>query len=224
MVEEYDPNRFIMDRKFFQSDIWEDRVARDVWMWLLGAANWGGRHTMNGIWIDPGHVVTSKAIIARKTGFTERQVRTALAKLSDRGSINVRQLGRKGSDISIVKFKSYQLPLQTNDRQPVKHKSAEGISIDIPTTDSLAGDPPTSGEVGGGPPLVTGNGEFCPGSVQNLSKERPNVTSSAIPPDQNRPLTPEELADPDREAALREAYHRRRQAFIDSENRNGGPA
>lgn len=76
-----DRGYFPVFRRIFDSDIWGHKIARDVWIFILGnvthyptklCANYGC------IDLEPGQMVTGLHTIAERNGFSYQQIRTAI--------------------------------------------------------------------------------------------------------------------------------------------------
>lgn len=112
-------NRSILEWEWFQ-----DSNAVHVLVYLLAAVNrLPGR--WQGIDIAPGSIVTSRAKISAATGMSEKQVRLALDKLEQCGTIT-RDGAGKGQLVTLVKWAEYQIEAPREGRERAGRGPDEG--------------------------------------------------------------------------------------------------
>lgn len=112
-------NRSILEWEWFQ-----DSNAVHVLVYLLAAVNrLPGR--WQGIDIAPGSIVTSRAKISAATGMSEKQVRLALDKLEQCGTIT-RDGAGKGQLVTLVKWAEYQIDTQREGRETGRERAGRG--------------------------------------------------------------------------------------------------
>lgn len=100
-------NGFIsLNRQLLEWEWHDDPTVLSVWVHLLLLAQWADSE-WHGIEVKRGSLITSHKQLAVKTGLTEKQVRTALAKLKSTGEICSNRAG-KGQIVTIEKYSLYQ--------------------------------------------------------------------------------------------------------------------
>lgn len=93
-------------RKFTEWEWYRDTGCKVVFLHLLLTANWKPRK-WQGIVIDVGEVVTSRANLAEEVDLSVQQIRTALKKLSESGVITT-ETTSKYTIIHINNYEKYQ--------------------------------------------------------------------------------------------------------------------
>ena len=86
-----------------------------LWVHLLLSANHDDGQ-WRGVQIKRGQLVTSRNVLARKTGLSERTVRTCLRRLQTTNEVTI-EATNKNTIITICNFDSYQSFAPTNDQQ-----------------------------------------------------------------------------------------------------------
>lgn len=117
-----------VNRNFLYSDLIREPVTFTVFMYLLLRAGYRNR-CFRGQEIRIGETVATYPSIALGTGITERQARTALAKLVKSGMVSVRRYP-KFSVVTVIDYDEFQgvsgsgsVKSQPDDSQPVTEMS-----------------------------------------------------------------------------------------------------
>lgn len=167
---------FKVHRKIFESDLWPNKNASRLFLYLLGHAAWEPLKTdarYQSVALQPGDVLTGLHRLAADCALTVREVRNAIVCLKRASRITVRATNRF-SVISIVNWDLYQnVPDEKGKQESIeggKRKGkqttsrgqAEGnieevknLSIKEKPIDPSAGAP-------GAPALIQGNGKAHP--------------------------------------------------------------
>jgi len=95
-----------IDRGIMDWEWWDDDKVLKLWLTILLLANWEDKK-WHGKDIPRGSFWTSYDTLAKKSGLTYKQVRTALAKLKRTGEVAVRR-AHDGSLITVVKYGDFQ--------------------------------------------------------------------------------------------------------------------
>lgn len=105
-----------------------DMVA--LWVHLLLTANYNDG-CYRGIELKRGQVLTGRRELARKTGLTERQVRTCLQRLISSHEVTIKAT-HKYSIITICKYDSYQAQRPTSDplSDPLSYQQTPTVEED----------------------------------------------------------------------------------------------
>lgn len=114
-----------LHRKIQEWEWYSNPVIRSVFIDLLLSAN----HEPNnwqGITINKGQVITGRKSLAERLGFSEMQIRSALAKLKSTNEITIKTTNRY-SVITINKYKTYQqdnqqINSQITNKQPTDNQ------------------------------------------------------------------------------------------------------
>lgn len=107
-----------IDRKIVDWEWYKDTNTKVLFLHLLFIANWkDGR--FKGYEVPRGSVVTSIAHLARDTGLTCQQVKTALKHLQNTGEIT-RKSTNKFTLVTLVKYGFYQDPTPRSNKQTNK--------------------------------------------------------------------------------------------------------
>ena len=105
-----DRGYFPVFRRIFDSDIWGHKVARDVWIFILGnvthyptklCANYGC------VDLGPGQMVTGLYSLAERNGFSFQQIRTAIDYLISTNRIT-RESTKRYSIITVCNWETYR--------------------------------------------------------------------------------------------------------------------
>lgn len=112
-------------RKLLKWCWWNDRDTRDLFIYLLLAANWEDK-PFEGITVKRGQLLTSLASLSENVGISTRSVRTALKHLISTSDVTTETTNR-WTLVTIVNFEKYQgrdkkatskmTSYLTNDRQ-----------------------------------------------------------------------------------------------------------
>ena len=94
-------------RKFTRWGWYDDPPTKDVFLHLLLTANHQDKEWRGEI-VRRGQVVTGRKKLAKETGLSEQQVRTALKKLHQTGEISTIKTTNRYTILSIEKYDSYQ--------------------------------------------------------------------------------------------------------------------
>ena len=117
-------------RKLLNWEWYTDVNATKLFLHCLLKANWKpGR--WKGISYEAGEFITSLPSLAKETGLTVRQVRTALTKLKSTGEVTDRVTGQnepKGRVITVIKWHLYQGSDRISDR--IVDRTATGLRQD----------------------------------------------------------------------------------------------
>ena len=125
-----DRGYFPVFRRIFDSDIWGNKVARDVWIFILGnvthyptklCANYGC------VELQPGQMVTGLHSLAVRNGFSTREIRTSLNYLQSTSRIT-RQTTNKYSIITVLNWDIYRDAQVGNDNQNDNHTDKQTTS------------------------------------------------------------------------------------------------
>lgn len=108
----------------------EPNTAR-LFFHLLLTANWQEKQ-WQGITIQPGQLVTSRANLAKQLGLSEREVRTALSHLKETKYVAI-QSGPKYSVVTINNYSSIVRSDQVNDQQATSSRPANDHNLTIIT-------------------------------------------------------------------------------------------
>lgn len=107
-----------IDRKIVNWEWYKDANTKALFLHLIFIANWkDGR--FKGYDIPRGSVVTSIAHLARDTGLTNQQVKTALKHLKNTGEITSTSTN-KFTIVTLVKYGFYQDPTPRSNKQANK--------------------------------------------------------------------------------------------------------
>ena len=96
---------------------WYDHLPTKVlFIHLLLKANHKD-NSYRGKIVKKGHLLTSRELLSKETGLTERQIRTALNHLKSTNEIAIKS-NRQGTEIKVVKYSEYQETTneKTNER------------------------------------------------------------------------------------------------------------
>lgn len=93
-------------RSLLDWEWWGSVKTRDVFIYLLLAANWEDKR-WQGIWIRRGQFLTSRAELAKAVGITEGATREALKRLKSTNEITIDTTNQR-SLITIVNYEKYQ--------------------------------------------------------------------------------------------------------------------
>lgn len=114
-----------LHRKLLKWCWWNDRDTRDLFIYLLLAANWEDK-PFEGITVKRGQLLTSLASLSENVGISTRSVRTALKHLISTSEVTTETTNR-WTLVTIVNFEKYQgrdkkatskmTSYLTNDRQ-----------------------------------------------------------------------------------------------------------
>lgn len=105
---------------------WEwytDANTARVYFHLLLSANWS-RKQWQGITIQPGQLVTSRAHLAQRLGLSEQQVRTALEHLKATGYLTI-QTGPKYSILTLINYAQITGIPQLSNQLPTSNQPAD---------------------------------------------------------------------------------------------------
>ncbi len=108
---------------------WYDHIPSKVlFIHLLLKVN-HKENSYRGKVVKKGHVLTSREVLAKETGLTERQIRTALNNLKSTNEIAIKS-SRQGTEIKVVKYSEYQTATNettnerpTNDQRTTSNKN-----------------------------------------------------------------------------------------------------
>lgn len=104
-----------LHRSLLEWEWHDDPNTLSVWIHLLLKANFKPTE-WRGIILQPGQLITSRASLAKETGLSEREIRTAMNRLKTSGCLTIEATNRF-TLISIVDFSSFQGVSATNDQQ-----------------------------------------------------------------------------------------------------------
>ena len=106
---------------------WDDQNTARVWLTILLSVNHEPKR-WHGMIIDTGEMVTSRAKLAKKSGLSERAVRTSLERLKSTNEVTCKTT-KHFTIIKVVKWDVFQAydgqSDQPNDKQPVQHVTNE---------------------------------------------------------------------------------------------------
>lgn len=121
---------FPIFRKIFNSDLWGHKVARDVFIYILGhiahyptkvCASYGC------VELKPGQMVTGIHRLAEDNLFTPREIRTSLNYLQSTSRI-ARETTNKYSIITVINWEHYRDAQTSTDKQNDKHADKQTTS------------------------------------------------------------------------------------------------
>ncbi len=111
----YDSGMIALWRKFLDWEWYEDVNTKAVFIHLLLIANWKDKK-WQGRLIKRGQCWISRGNLAKKTGLSVQNVRTALEHLEATGEITKKSTN-SGMLITIEKYKDYQIPISKANQQ-----------------------------------------------------------------------------------------------------------
>jgi len=113
-------NGFIkLNRSILEWEWWDDQNTFRLWMTILLLANWKEKK-WHGKVIPRGSFWTSIASLAKKSGLSEQQTRTALDKLISTGEVTSESTN-EGRLVTVVNYDVYQ----TVDSTPTSESTSE---------------------------------------------------------------------------------------------------
>lgn len=116
MSWEYSDNEYLkLFRKMVRWEWYTDVNTKTLFIHCLIRANWK-EGSWRGIRYERGQFITSFPSLAKETGLTIRQVRTALDHLITTGEVTDKKI-HKGRIITVVNFDKYQGSDRQNDKQ-----------------------------------------------------------------------------------------------------------
>ena len=114
-------------RSMLDWEWWDDQNTARVWLTILLSVNHEPKR-WHGMIIDTGEMVTSRAKLAKKSGLSERAVRTSLERLKSTNEVTCKTT-KHFTIIKVVKWDVFQAydgqSDQPNDQQPVQHVTNE---------------------------------------------------------------------------------------------------
>lgn len=110
-----------LHRQIIEWEWYSDNNCFRVFVHLLLKANYKEKR-YKGIELKVGSVITSRDILARETGLSSQQIRTALTKLISTNEITSKT-SSKGTIIQIVNYEKYQVATsETTNEQPTSNQ------------------------------------------------------------------------------------------------------
>lgn len=104
-----------LHRSLLEWEWHDDPNTLSVWIHLLLKANFKPTE-WRGIILQPGQLITSRASLAKETGLSEREIRTAMNRLKTSGCLTIEATNRY-TLISVANFSSFQGISATDDQQ-----------------------------------------------------------------------------------------------------------
>jgi hypothetical protein len=102
-------NGFIkIHRKIKRWGWYSDPAVFNLFLHLIIEANWTDKVSL-GVPVAKGQVITGRKKLAKQTGLSEQQVRTALIKLAQTGEISTNVKANKYTIITIRNYRQYQV-------------------------------------------------------------------------------------------------------------------
>jgi hypothetical protein len=89
---------------------WNDHNTTRLWTYILLRASFRPS-TWHGIDIQPGQLITSRAVMSKETGLTENEIRTSLSHLQTTGEITIKTTNRY-SLVTIANWAKFQKYIQ----------------------------------------------------------------------------------------------------------------
>lgn len=122
-MNDYSDGEYVkLFRKITKWEWWPDPPTRDVFIYCLIRANWkDGR--FKGHEVKRGQFVTSLPTMARETGFSVQQVRTAIKHLKSTGELTQSSTS-KWSVITVLNYDRYQETNRQTNRQLTGNQQA----------------------------------------------------------------------------------------------------
>jgi len=96
-----------LHRKLLKWCWWHDRNTRDLFIYLLLAANWEDKPYEN-ITVKRGQLLTSVTSLSKNVGISAQSVRTSLTRLKSTGEITCKSTNR-WTLITVEKYEKYQV-------------------------------------------------------------------------------------------------------------------
>lgn len=132
MAWEYSDNEYIkLFRKLINWEWYSEPATKDVFLHCLLKANWKPT-SWKGIALDRGEFIQSIYNMAKETGLSVRQIRTALSHLIDTNSVTIRKVG-KYRIINVSKYVDYQ----SNDTKSAPKLTRNRHTNDTKTTQDI---------------------------------------------------------------------------------------
>jgi len=114
-----------LHRSFRNWEWYTNKVVAHVYLHLLLCANYQP-DTWHGVEVGCGQLITGRKSIAEKLGFSEQQVRTALANLQKSGYITIKPTN-KYSLVTIVGWENYQSDNVSSTYKPTNKSTVKMI-------------------------------------------------------------------------------------------------
>jgi len=129
---EYSNNEYIkLFRKLINWEWYSEPATKDVFLHCLLKANWKPT-SWKGIALERGEFIQSIYNMAKETGLSVRQIRTALSHLIDTNSVTIRKVG-KYRIINVSKYVDYQ----SNDTKSAPKLTRNRHANDTKTTQDI---------------------------------------------------------------------------------------
>ena len=119
-------------RKLLEWEWYDEPNTFRVFMHILLKANHKDK-TYRGTLVKKGSMLTSRDLLAKQTGLSVRQIRTALDNLKTTNEIAIKS-SRKGSVIQVVKYASYQDATDETTNRTTRKPSSKRPTNDQQTT------------------------------------------------------------------------------------------
>ena len=121
-----------LHRKILEWEWYDDQTVFRTFLHILLTANHKEK-VWRGITVYPGETITSRNHLAKETGITVQQTRTALTKLEKTNEIT-RKTTNKYTTIKVLNWSIYQIEEPENNKQSNKQTTNEQQTNNIQTT------------------------------------------------------------------------------------------